>query len=131
MVFIFASLGLGVVCGLGAFAGAVATTLVFVLAAWLLNLTSYGVQQRYDGLVRFTAPTKGPGAEAIATALRRHTAHHALVTLREVSQSDELEHAYQVRVPDPRARIALVSALESVRGLHGITLHMQEPTLEL
>ncbi len=131
MIFIFASLGIGVVCGLGAYAGATATVMVFAGAAWLLQLTSYGVRQRFDGLVRFTAPARGPGVEAVSDALRRHTRHHVLVTLRELAQSEELEHAYQVSVPDPASQLALVAALESVTGLHGISLHMQEPTLEL
>lgn len=131
MIFVFAALGIGVVCGLRAYPAALVGTAVFAAAATLMHITSYGMQQTHDGLVRFTAPSAELALEAIGEALQRHSHHHALVTLREAAQADRMEHAYQVRIPDPAERHALVAALESVGGLRDITLHMQDPTLEL
>ena len=131
MVFIFASLGVGVVCGLQAYAVGVAGTGVFAVASVLMYLLSYGTQQRFDGLLRFTAPTSTEVSAAIEKALASHTRHYALVTLREAAQGDLMEHAYQVRIPAPDLRTGLVAALDEVGGVRDVSLHMQEPSLEL
>lgn len=131
MVFVFASLGIGVVCGLGVYSGAIAGVAVFSLMAILMHHTGYGAQQRFDGLVRFSVPAAANITETLQGALRSHTHHHALVTLRELAQADRMEHAYQVRIPDSQRRVALIRSLEAIEGISDLSLHMQEPTLEL
>ncbi len=131
MVFIFAGLGVGIACGLQAFPAAIGGTILFAIAAVLLFGISYGARRQFDGLVRFVAPASAEAAEEVFGALKAHTAHFVLVTMREASQGDEFEHAYQVRIPDPEARPKLLHALDAVSGVHDVALHMQEPTLEV
>lgn len=131
MVFVFAALGAGIACGLQAFAAAIVGTGVFLGAAILLHVTSYGARQEFDGLVRFTAPAEADASDAVAAALRAHCRMFTLVTLRETAQGREMEHAYQVSIPDPDRRARLVEALGAIDGVHDVSLLLQEPSLEL
>lgn len=129
MVFVFASLGAGIVCGLRSYEVAISGTLVFAGAAVVLDAMSYGSRHQADGLARVTAPPEA--SEAIAAALRAHTRRFVLVTLRDVAQGAALEHAYQVTLRSEADRGALVAALDGIAGARDVTLHLQEPTLEL
>lgn len=131
MVFIFAGLGVGIACGLQAYPAAIGGTVLFSLAAIVLFGVSYGARKQFDGLVRLVGPADSETSESIATALRAHTAHFVLVTMREVAQGDEFERAYQVRIPNPDARAQLLAALDAIEPLHDVSLHMQDPTLEV
>ena len=130
MMFVFAGLGAGIAAGLGAHAAAVCGTALFCLAVVLLNVTEFGSQRRFDGLLRFQLPL-GSDEVALMALLRRHTRFVALVTLREVAQGQAMEHAYQIRLADPAQRVALVRALEAVPGVQDVSLLLQEPTVEL
>jgi hypothetical protein len=131
MVFIFAGLGVGISCGLQAYPAAIGGTAAFSLAAMLLFGIQYGARKQFDGLVRVIAPSDSDVAAAITAALREHTAHFVLVTMREAAQGDAFEHAYQVRIPDPDQRPALLHALDAIAGTRDVALHMQDPTLEV
>ena len=131
MVFVFAALGAGIASGLRAWYAATAGTLVFCLAAILLAWTGFGSQRVYDGLLRFNAAVSPEVEAAVSAALGRFSRNFALVTLRELSQGQAMEHAYQVSLGDSSSRIALVSALERIDGVQDISLLLQEPTVEI
>ena len=131
MVFVFASMGAGIASGLRAWPAAVAGTVVFCLAALLLDWTEFGAQRRFDGLLRFRVEAGPEHEAAVAALLRKHTRSFALVTLREVAQGKAFEHAYQVRLPDPALRVPLLAAIETVPGATNVTLMLQEPTVDL
>ena len=131
MVFIFAGLGVGIACGLQAYPAAIGGTVMFCIATMLLFGIHYGARKQFDGLVRLVAPADPAAAELITAALREHTAHFVLVTMREAAQGDAFEHAYQVRIPDPDHRPSLLHALDAIEGTTDVALHMQEPTLEV
>ena len=63
--------------------------------------------------------------------LRKHSSFVALVTLREVAQGQAMEHAYQIRIADPKHRSSLVQSLEQLPGIQDVSLLLQEPTVEL
>lgn len=131
MVFVFAGLGVGIACGLRAYPAAVGGTVLFAAASLLLHLISYGSRRQFDGLLRLVAKADSATGERISAVLKEHTAHFALVALRDVAQGGEAEHAWQIRIPDPEARLRLLAALEAIGGVHDVALHMQEPTLEI
>lgn len=131
MVFIFASLAVGIVCGLQAHAAALAGTAVFCTAGLVLHGISYGTRHQHDGLIRFSSPLGVENTSEILRVFKKHTRSHVLVTLREAAQGQMMEQAYQVQVPDNHSRNLLVDSLQSIDGVQDVTLHMQEPTLEL
>lgn len=129
MVFIFAGLGIGIVCGLRAFPAAVAGTSVFCATVLLMHVMAYGARFQYDAIVRFVADRSSN--DGVRDTLIRIAPDHALVTLRQGAQGDVFEHAYTVRLADPRRQIDLVQALESVPGVKDVRMYLQEPTQEL
>jgi len=131
MVFIFAGLGVGIACGLQAYPAAIGGTALFCVAAILLFGIHYGARKQFDGLLRLVAPRDPAIAGAVTEVLREYTTHFAMVTMREVAQGDGFEHAYQVRIPDPDKRPALLHALDAIEGLRDVALHLQDPTLEI
>lgn len=130
MMFVFAALGVGIASGLGAHAVAVFSTVLFCLAVFTLTLSEFGSQRRFDGLLRFQLPI-GANETEVMELLRRHSSFVALVTLREVAQGEAMEHAYQIRLGDPKQRTALVQGLEALPGIQDVSLLLQEPTVEL
>ena len=130
MMFVFAALGVGIASGLGAHAVALFSTAVFCLAVFTLTFSEFGSQRRFDGLLRFQLPI-GASESDVMALLRKHSSFVALVTLREVAQGAAMEHAYQIRIADPKQRSALVRGLEALPGIEDVSLLLQEPTVEL
>lgn len=131
IVFIFASLGVGMAAGTQAYAAALAGAFVFCAGGALLHFTGHGMRGQADGLLRFVAPASKEAEEAISRVLRAHCRTFSLVTLREAAQGDAMEHAYQISARGERDRSAVVTSLQALPGLQNVTLMMQEPTLEL
>jgi uncharacterized membrane protein YhiD involved in acid resistance len=131
VVFVFASVAIGIAAGAQAYSAALVCTAVFLAATLGLHAMSYGSQKHMDGLLRFTAAQGGSVEEAITLALRKHCRSFVLVTLREAAQGTVLEHAYQISIPDAENRAPLVAALQAVPGVEDVTLLLQEPTLDL
>ena len=130
MMFVFATLAVGIASGLGAHAVALLGTVMFCVIAATLSASEFGSQRRFDGLLRFQLPIASDEGE-VMKLLRRHSSFVALVTLREVAQGQALEHAYQIRLADPKHRVALVQGLERLPGIQDVSLLLQEPTVEL
>ncbi|MFM2245772.1 MAG: hypothetical protein RL071_1846 [Pseudomonadota bacterium] len=131
VIFLFAALGVGLVCGLRAPVVAISGTVAFCVASLGLHLIGYGARNQLDGMVRFFAPASPEVSAAVGEVLRKHTHHFVLVTMREVEQGRRLEQAYQVHLRSGEGRAALVLALQAVDGLTDLSLHVQDPTLEL
>jgi uncharacterized membrane protein YhiD involved in acid resistance len=131
VLFVFASLGVGMASGLGAYGAAIVGTVVFAGASLLLHVVAYGSRRQPDGLLRFFASVSAGTEEEISKILREHCRTFALVTLREAAQGTVMEHAYQISVRDPDLRPKLVKRLQDVPGVQDVSLLLQEPTLDL
>ncbi len=59
LVFLFAALGAGVACGVQSYIAAFFGTLLFCAIALTMQASLFGVQRKYDGLLRFQIPA-GP-----------------------------------------------------------------------
>lgn len=130
MVFVFASLGVGIASGLRAHGAAVLGATVFIIAAVLLTSTEFGGQRYFDGLLRFTAPSEADDGPFV-NALRSHTRRFTLVTLRDVAQGEAVERAYQVRFSGDSDQARLVAALQSLTEVRDVSLFLEEPTVEV
>ncbi len=131
MLFVFASFGTGIAAGTGSYATGVMGTAAFILVIVVLQWSGFGSRQRHDGVLRLQLPS-GPEVEgALIAALRAHCRSFAAVTIREVAQGREQERIYQVTLRDPSRQGALVSAVGALPGASGVSMAMQEATLEL
>ncbi len=97
LIFLFAALGVGVSCGVRSYLTAVVGTLVFCVAALVLQFTRFGQRRNHDGLVRFQLPSDPAKSAMVVDVFSRIPSHFALVTKRSVAQGDFMDYAYQVR----------------------------------
>jgi hypothetical protein len=132
LIFVFASLGIGVSCGVQSFAVALLGAGVFCLAAMQLAWAGFGSRRQFDAVLRLQLPGDQAAEQACLAVMRRHLRAYVLVHLREAGAGGGLqEHAYQVKFSDPRHKGQFVNELNGIAGLTGVTLLMQDTSLEM
>lgn len=131
IIFVLAAFTAGVASGTGNFSvGALGTGFFLALTA-LLGLSDFGSRRRFDGMLRVQLPPGTQTEQPLGEVLKTHCQTSLLVTLREAMQGRELERIYQVTLRRPESEAALVSAVCALPGASGVTLAMQEATVEL
>ena len=126
MVFIFAALAMGVAVGVRAFPVAVVGTMAFAAASFVLGWSPFRGRQQFDGVLRFWLPRDAADTDQLNALLKPHCRRFVLVALRDLAQGDTLEYAYQVRLRHAHGQAKLVSALDGLPGIGGLTLMLQE-----
>jgi len=131
LVFLFASLGAGVAAGVQSYVAGSIGTLFFSATAIALHASNFGTRRKHDGLVRFQIP-KGPDAgEKVAQIMQKIPKTFALVTMRDVSQGEMVDCAYQVKLPANSNPDVLLQSLNSISGIRGLTYMNQQTTVEV
>ena len=131
LVFLFASLGVGVASGVQSYATAFIGATMFCLVVFVLYVSPFGTRRKHDGLIRFQIPS-GPQITAEVTKImQNNTRHFVLVTMRDVAQGQAFDYAYQVKLFDPDDNHKLVRELEKIEGIRGLAYTNQEATLEV
>ncbi len=128
LMFVFASLASGVACGVQSYAIALVGMAVFGFAVLFLSFTGFGSRKEYDAVLRVRMPAVGDH-RPFAEALGRYCRSFTLVSLRDVGSAQH-EHVYQVRLNDPSKRPALIQDLSAVPGVSGLTLLLQDTSVE-
>ena len=130
LLFMFASLSVGVACGVQSYPVAAMGTLLFCLAAIYVSWSSFGTRLQYDAVLRLELPFTPERAAELEKLLNEHCADHALLNLRDLGNGAQ-EHAYQLKLDDPVRRTALLAAVGKLEGAHGITFLAQDRTVEV
>lgn len=131
MVFLFGSLGVGIACGAATYGVAVIGTISISIAALLLNWSPFASRREYEGLLRFMLPPSAKADARIVAAMQECCAAFYLIAVREASQGDLVEYAYQVRLIDPSYQSDLVEKLNAIDEVSDTNLLMQRTTVEL
>ena len=131
LVFVFASLGIGVACGVQSYATATIGAIVFCLIVMTLYISPFGSRRKHDGLLRFQIPPGAGTQEQVNGILRNLTKHFVLVTMRDVAQGQACDYAYQVKLASTVDNQALLAELEKVPGIRGLSYTNQEATVEV
>lgn len=131
MLFVFAAFAAGIAAGAGGHATAVMGTLIFVLVVAILRLTSFGAHRDFDGVLRLQLPARSDSDTALSAALQRFCRAFALITLRDVAQGARHERIYQISLRTARDEVRLLEAVTAIEGATGVTISMQEATLEV
>jgi hypothetical protein len=129
LLFAFASLAVGVACGVTAFGVALLGTGIFVTAALLVTWSGFGQRQAFDALLRLRAAPSRIEDRALAAVLGRHCRRVTLVTLRDLD-ADEQEHSYQLDLSHQGAGPRLLRELGGLPGVQGTSLLMQDSLIE-
>jgi len=130
LIFVFASLGVGVACGVQAFAVAIAGTFAFCLSAVYLWWSEFGSRLQFDILLRFSGPSDEEHGEAVRQVLKRYCKGLSLIDLRSIGENTQ-EFSYHLKLSRPGTETSLVRELERVPGVGGATLFTRDTSLEL
>ncbi|HET7538488.1 MAG TPA: DUF4956 domain-containing protein [Polyangiaceae bacterium] len=130
LIFMFASLGIGVACGVQAFAAALLGTAMFSLAAMYLSWSEFGSRLQFDIMLRFQGPADAEHAEQVRAVLHRYCRGLSLIDLRSAGDNVQ-EFAYHLKLSKPNTETALIRDLERVPGVGSAAMFTRDASLEL
>jgi uncharacterized membrane protein YhiD involved in acid resistance len=132
MMFLFATVGLGIACGAGMFAVAVTGCMLLSAVIILLHWAPFATRRRYEAMLRFLVEAEDETARTDVDAiLAECCSAYMLLAMREAVQGDLLEYSYQVRLIDPSYQVDIVKKLEALDSIAEVNLVMQRTTVEL
>ena len=131
IVFIFASLAVGVSCGVNGFEIAIVGAVSFMIAAYLLYLSPFGESSYFDGMLRFNLENDPQSKQALEKIMQKYCKSFALITLRDLAQGNRLDYAYQVKLKRNVRQDDFVGELHKIPSIQGVNFMMQEATVEL
>lgn len=131
MVFLFASLGVGIACGANVFSVAIIGTLLICGAALFLHWAPFASRRQYEGLLRLTLPVESAAEDQVKDVLRQCCSTFNMIAMREAAQGDLMEYSYQVKLIDPSYQSNLVDGLHEIEEVTDANLLMQQTTVEL
>lgn len=131
IVFVLAAFTVGVAAGTGNYAIGAFGAVAFLLVVAGLRHSEFGSHRRFDGVLRVQLPKEVEAEGQLSRVLEAHCASALLVTLREAMQGQQLERIYHVTFKSRAGESALMHAVSALPGAAGVTLAMQEATIEL
>ena len=130
-LFLFASLAAGISCGAYAFNVAIIGTLGFSLAAIILYFSPLGPTNYYDGMLRFNVPAENDERSSLEATIHQYCKAFSLVTLRELEQGNRMDYAYHIKLRKGKTHESFLSDLKKISSMKGLSLMMQEATVDL
>ncbi len=130
-LFLFASLAAGISCGAYAFSVAIVGTLGFSIATIILYYSPLGPNSYFDGMLRFNLEANNKQQKKLEQLMNDYCKSFALVTLREVSQGQRLDYAYHIKIRKEKTHEEFMSDLTLIHDLQGLSLMMQESTVDI
>jgi uncharacterized membrane protein YhiD involved in acid resistance len=131
IIFLFASLALGIAAGAQHYAVGMMGSVFFVLTALYLSWSPFTSRREFEGLLRFVLPKTGDSPALVQEVLAQYTASAELVSLRDAIQGGAVEYAYQVRLLDPSYKADLVESIQKIPQIEEVSLLMQRATVEI
>ena len=131
VIFLFASLAVGISCGAQVFVVAIMGTLFFGFTAFFLSWSPWASRREFEGLLRFMLPAGSKAAATLPEIFGQYCTGSELVASREAIQGEVLEYAYQVRLIDPSYKVDLVDAIAKLPDASEVSLVMQRTTVEI
>ena len=131
IMFVFASLGAGIGCGVYAWGAAAGGTVAFCLVAFLLSRTGLGTKHFFDGMLRFALPNEAGVRGQIENLMKTNLKTFILITMREVDGGARLDVAYQVRLRATKPAAEILSELSKIEGISDVQFMMQDATTEM
>jgi uncharacterized membrane protein YhiD involved in acid resistance len=131
IMFVFASLGAGIGCGVYAWGAAVGGTIAFSAVAFLLSRTGLGTKHFFDGMLRFALPNEPKVRGQVEDIMKGNLKTFILITMREVDGGARLDVAYQVRLRATKPAAEILNELSKLEGISDVQFMMQDATTEM
>jgi hypothetical protein len=130
LLFVFASLIVGVACGVFAFGLAIVGTLVFCAAMTYVSWSSFGSRREFNAILKLQVSASAREQRGLVEVLQRYCKSFVLISLRDAG-SELQEHSYHLSLIEADAKARLLSQLTGMPGVGAISLLMQDTALEM
>ena len=132
IIFLFASLAIGIACGASVFHVAIIGMLFFCGVALFLHWSPFASLRVYEGLLHFTLPSDlSEGQEKMTDVMKQYCSSIVLVAMREATQGESIEYSYQIRLLDPTYQVDLLDAVIHTEHVSDAHLLMHRATVEI
>jgi uncharacterized membrane protein YhiD involved in acid resistance len=131
MMFMFASLSVGLACGVYSYPIAVVSTVFFVLAVIFVHNVPFTVETDYDAVLRVQIDNDDSAQVSLNEILKRNSRRFSLLAMREMAQGDRLDVSYQIKMANDLARGKIVGEIGKIRNTSDIHLFMQDQANEI
>jgi len=131
IIFLFASLSIGIASGAQVFGVAIIGTLYFCFTALFLSWSPFASRREFEGLLRFMMPPDSQSLENLQAIFTRYASSTEMVAMREAIQGEVQEYSYQIRLIDPSYKTDLVDSLSKLDDISEVSLVMQRTTVEI
>lgn len=130
MVFLFASMAVGIASGVHSYAIAIIGGLSFSAAVLILSKSPLGQKSFFDGLLRFSMINNPENNRRCEEILSRYCRVFILITIREIAKN-RFDVAYHVKFKDSRVQADFLSEFNEIDTIQGVQLLLQETTVEI
>ncbi len=131
IIFLFASLAVGIASGSQTFTIAIIGTLFFCFTAVYLAWSPFASRREFEGLLRFLLPKDSHSSDLLPAIFERFCSSAEIVAMRDAIQGDVDEYSYQIRLLDPSYKTDLVDAVAKLEGVSEVSLVMNRTTVEI
>ncbi|MBU0677670.1 MAG: DUF4956 domain-containing protein [Verrucomicrobia bacterium] len=131
IIFLFASIAVGISSGAATFGVAITGTVCFCLVALYLHWSPFASKREYEGLLRFMLPSGFSEEQVLNDIFNSYCSSTLLVAMREAAQGSMIEYSYQIRLIDPAYQPDLLDELAKVESVSEVSLLMQRSTVEI
>lgn len=131
MFFLFASLALGISCGVGAISISFLGLIAFAGTILILSKVPFAQTARFDGVLKFSLASSSENKSVISQSLEKTCERFSLVAMRQSSQGEMINYVYHVKIKKGYDKDELVNELKSVFGVSGISILVRDQEVEL
>jgi len=126
LLFIFASLAVGVSCGTYSFGIAIIGTLGFLFAVIILYFSPLGLQNDFDGMLKFSLPVDGTDRSKLKNFMSRYCQHTSLMDLKDEGDDEisQLAYSYHIRLEEGVSYEDFMGELKRLPGIKNIQIKM-------
>jgi len=104
---------------------------------WVFDRCNYSLlfplrtDKLFDGMLRFNIENIPQGNKALEKILSDYCKVFALITLRDMAQGKRLDYAYHVKLKKGKNKTDFIEELKTIDTIKGVSLMLQETTIEL
>jgi uncharacterized membrane protein YhiD involved in acid resistance len=127
--FVFATMAIGIACGVHSFINGVVGTLAFCFIAVLIRLTPFSQQQNLVGVLRFTITQESSDLSKIQALIKQFSNRYALLKYRifiNDKVKEGIEYEYQIKLKNEMAGIDLANSLRKMENLKEVKLSFDD-----
>jgi uncharacterized membrane protein YhiD involved in acid resistance len=127
--FIFASMAVGIACGVNSFVNAIIGTISFCLIALFLRFTPFSRKNNLLGQLRFDVSADHNDLQQVQEAFKKQCRNFVLKRYRITAvaqKGDVIEYAYELRLRNELQGMELLNSLRQIGHIENIRLNFND-----